>query len=40
MGGRRKLLVPDTPYLIFYRIDGYEVRILRILHAAEDWRSR
>lgn len=40
MGGRRKLLVPDTPYLIFYRSDDAEVRILRVRHTAEDWRPR
>ncbi len=33
--GYRYLVV--APYLIFYRIEGDEVRIGRVLHSKQDW---
>jgi len=36
--GLRKSLVADTPYLIIHRIRTTSIDILRIRHAAEDWR--
>ena len=37
IAGTRELLVPRTPYIAAYRIDGGTVRILRVLHAARQW---
>lgn len=41
-GGRpfedlRILRVPATPFLIFYRLEGDIVTVLRIRHEREDW---
>lgn len=36
--GLRKSLVAGTPYLIIYRIRQSTIEILRVRHAAEDWR--
>ncbi len=36
--GLRKSLVAGTPYLIIYRVRRTAVEILRVRHAAEDWR--
>lgn len=33
----RELIVPDTPYIAAYRIDGQEILILRLLHMARRW---
>lgn len=33
--GYRYLVV--APYLIFYRVEGIEIRIGRILHSRQDW---
>ena len=35
----RKWRVTGTPYLLFYRHDGKFLRIVRIMHAARDWRG-
>ena len=35
--GTRELVVSGTPYVIPYRIDGNRVRLLRILHGAQQW---
>ncbi|WP_271068984.1 type II toxin-antitoxin system RelE/ParE family toxin [Caulobacter sp. NIBR1757] len=37
MEGTRERVVPRTPYLIVYRIQGEQVEILRVLHGAQDW---
>jgi addiction module RelE/StbE family toxin len=37
VAGTRELVVPDTPYIIPYRIRGKEVQILRVFHAARKW---
>jgi toxin ParE1/3/4 len=34
----RKWIVRVTPYLIFYRLDGKRLRIVRIRHMAQDWK--
>jgi toxin ParE1/3/4 len=31
------LVVSDTPYIAAYRIVGDTVRILRVLHGAQQW---
>ncbi len=35
--GTRELLVQHTPYIVAYRIMDGTVRILRVLHAAQQW---
>lgn len=37
-GGLRKSLVVGTPYLIIYRVRQTTIGIVRVRHAAEDWR--
>lgn len=33
----RELVIQRTPYIAVYRIDGNTVRILRVLHGAQQW---
>ncbi|MGO8814652.1 MAG: type II toxin-antitoxin system RelE/ParE family toxin [Terriglobia bacterium] len=35
--GTRELVVPDTPYLVPYRVRGHTVEILRVFHGARKW---
>ncbi len=37
--GTRELVVPQTPFVIIYRIDenAQEIQILRLLHGAQQW---
>jgi toxin ParE1/3/4 len=35
--GTRELVIFGTPYISTYRIDGDTVRILRVLHGAQQW---
>jgi len=35
--GTRELVVPDTPYLVPYRVRGHAVEVLRIFHGARKW---
>ena len=35
----RKWRVTGTPYLLFYRPEGASIRIVRVVHAARDWRA-
>lgn len=35
--GTRELVVPDTPYVIPYRVRRDTVEILRVFHAARRW---
>jgi toxin ParE1/3/4 len=35
--GTREMLISDTPYIAAYRIVGDTVRILRVLHGAQQW---
>ena len=35
--GTRELVVSGTPYIAAYRIVGDTVRILRVLHGAQQW---
>jgi toxin ParE1/3/4 len=37
--GTRELVIPDTPYIIPYRVRGNAVEILRVFHAARRWPS-
>ena len=33
-----KWIVRTTPYIVFYRPDGSDIRIVRVRHMAEDWK--
>ena len=35
--GTRELVISRTPYIAAYRIGGDTVRILRVLHGAQQW---
>jgi toxin ParE1/3/4 len=35
--GTRELVIQRTPYIAVYRIAGNTVRILRVLHGAQQW---
>jgi addiction module RelE/StbE family toxin len=35
--GTYELVVPRTPYIVVYEIDGDIVRIFRVLHNAQRW---
>lgn len=35
--GTRELVVQRTPYIVAYRIDHDIIRILRVLHGAQQW---
>jgi toxin ParE1/3/4 len=35
--GTRELIIPGTPYLLPYRINGQEIRILAVFHTARLW---
>ena len=37
IAGTRELVISRTPYIAAYRIDGNRVRILRVLHGAQQW---
>jgi toxin ParE1/3/4 len=35
--GTRELVIDRTPYIVAYRIAGGALRILRVLHGAQQW---
>jgi toxin ParE1/3/4 len=37
IAGTRELVIPRTPYVAAYLVDGNAVRILRVLHGAQIW---
>jgi len=37
IGGTRELVIHRTPYIAAYRIEGNIVKILRVLHGAQQW---
>jgi toxin ParE1/3/4 len=37
IAGTRELVIPRTPYVAAYLVDGDTVRILRVLHGAQIW---
>ncbi|MGY3440828.1 MULTISPECIES: type II toxin-antitoxin system RelE/ParE family toxin [unclassified Bradyrhizobium] len=37
VAGTRELVVPRTPYVAAYLVEGETVRILRVLHGAQMW---
>ncbi|MFI5094106.1 MAG: type II toxin-antitoxin system RelE/ParE family toxin [Candidatus Acidiferrum sp.] len=38
--GTRELVVPNTPYIIPYRVHAGAIEILRVFHAARKWPNR
>jgi toxin ParE1/3/4 len=37
--GTRELVVPNTPYIVPYRVRSNTVEVLRVFHAARKWPS-
>ena len=37
IAGTRELVIAGTPYLAAYRMSGEMIRILRVLHGAQQW---
>ncbi|MGH2458091.1 MAG: type II toxin-antitoxin system RelE/ParE family toxin [Chloroflexota bacterium] len=35
--GTRELVITGTPYVVIYRIKEASIRILRVLHGAQEW---
>jgi toxin ParE1/3/4 len=35
--GTRELVIPQTPYIVPYRVRGETVQILRVYHSARRW---
>lgn len=35
--GTRELVIQHTPYIVAYRVMGKVIRILRVLHGAQQW---
>jgi addiction module RelE/StbE family toxin len=35
--GTRELVIPRTPYIAAYVVEGNAIRILRVLHGAQIW---
>jgi toxin ParE1/3/4 len=38
--GTRELVIPDTPYIIPYRVRGEVLELLRVFHGARKWPTR
>jgi toxin ParE1/3/4 len=38
--GTRELVVPDTPYIVPYRVKDDAVQILRVYHSSRKWPER
>ncbi len=38
--GTRERVVPDTPYILIYKVLRGRVRVLRVYHSARRWPSR
>lgn len=38
--GTRELIVPNTPYIVAYRIFENQIRILAVIHTARHWPRR
>lgn len=37
VAGTRELVIPDTRYLIPYRVRGKQIQILRVFHSSRKW---
>ena len=40
VNGTRELIVPNTRYIIPYRMRGNQIEILRVFHASHKWPKR
>ena len=40
VGGTRELVVPDTPYVIPYRLRGDRLEIIAVFHGRQKWPKR
>ena len=38
--GTRELVIPRTPYIVPYRVQGATIQILRVFHGARRWPER
>jgi toxin ParE1/3/4 len=38
--GTRELVIPDTPYIVPYRVRDNHIQVLRIYHGARRWPER
>ena len=38
--GTRELVIPRTPFIVPYRLQGNTIHILRVLHGARRWPER
>jgi toxin ParE1/3/4 len=37
VAGTRELIIPKTPFIVPYQVNGQPLEILRIYHAAQRW---
>ena len=37
VAGTRELVIPNTPFIVPYRIISDEIQILRVIHGARNW---
>jgi len=37
VSGTRELVIPQTPYIVPYRVEGETIQILRVYHNARRW---
>ena len=40
MPGTRKLIIPDTPYIVPYRVRGTIIEIVGVYHTSRRWPDR
>jgi toxin ParE1/3/4 len=38
--GTKELVVPDTPYIVPYRVKDDTIQVLRVYHASRKWPNR
>jgi toxin ParE1/3/4 len=38
--GTRELVIPDTPYIVPYRVRGEMIEVARVYHSARRWPER
>jgi toxin ParE1/3/4 len=38
--GTRELVIPKTPFIVPYRVEGDRIQILRVFHGARRWPER
>src|SRR5437588_397556 len=38
--GTRELVIPNTPFIVPYRLEGNRIQILRIFHGSRRWPER